>query len=112
MTETRDPLMPDTPTLMEFAKTDEQKKIVSLIVATETIGRPLFAPPGTPANRVALLRKALMDVVKDPDFLADAEKAQLEISPLPGEKLQALVENLVATPPDIVEKYKKAVSRK
>jgi tripartite-type tricarboxylate transporter receptor subunit TctC len=97
---------------MEFAKTDEQKKIVSLIVATETIGRPLFAPPGTPADRVALLRKALMDVVKDPEFLADAEKAQLEISPVPGEKLQALVENLVSTPADIVEKYKRAVSRK
>jgi tripartite-type tricarboxylate transporter receptor subunit TctC len=112
MTETRDPLMADTPTLMEFAKTDEQKKIVSLIVSTETIGRPLFAPPGTPADRVALLRKALMDVVKDPEFLADAEKAQLEISPLPGDKLQAMVKNLVATPPDIVEKYKLAVSRK
>jgi hypothetical protein len=52
-----------------------------------------------------------MDVVKDPDFLADADKAQLEISAVPGEKLQALVENLVSTPADVVEKYKRAVSR-
>lgn len=112
MTEARDPLMPDVPTLLEYAKTEEQKKIVSLIVTTETIGRPLLAPPGVPAERVALLRKALMEVVKDPEFIADAEKAKLEISPVSGEKLQALVENLVATPADIVEKYKQAVSRK
>jgi tripartite-type tricarboxylate transporter receptor subunit TctC len=112
MTETRDSLMPDTPTLLEYAKTDEHRKIISVIVKTETIGRPLLAPPSVPAERVALLRKALMDVVKDPEFVAEAEKAQLEISPVPGEKLQAIVKDLVATPPDIVEKYKQAVSRK
>jgi tripartite-type tricarboxylate transporter receptor subunit TctC len=110
MTETRDPLMPDVPTLLEYAKTDEQKKIVSLIVATETVGRPLLAPPGVPAERVALLRKALMEVVKDPEFVGEAEKAQLEISPVSGEKLQTMVRDLIATPPDIVEKYKAAVT--
>jgi tripartite-type tricarboxylate transporter receptor subunit TctC len=111
MTEVRDPLMPDVPTLLEYAKTDEQKKIIAVMVTTETIGRPLLAPPGVPAERVALLRKALTDVVKDSEFLAESEKAQLEISPVPGEKLQAMVKNLVATPSDIVEKYKQAVSR-
>jgi len=112
MTEERDPEMKDVPTLLEYAKTDEQKKIVSLMVTTETIGRPLFAPPGVPADRVALLRKALMGVVKDPEFIADAEKAKLELSPVTGEKLQAMVKALVSTPPDIVEKYKQAVSRR
>jgi tripartite-type tricarboxylate transporter receptor subunit TctC len=112
MTETRDPLMPDTPTLLEYAQTEEQKKIISLMVATETVGRPLLAPPGVPAERVALLRKALMDVVKDPEFLAEADKAKLEISPVAGEKMQELVRSLIATPKDVVEKYKAAVSRK
>ncbi len=102
MTEERDPEMKDVPTLLEYAKTDEQKKIVSLMVTTETIGRPLVAPPGVPADRVALLRKALMAVVKDPEFIADAEKAKLELSPVTGEKLQAMVKALVSTPPDIV----------
>jgi len=112
MTETRDPLMPDTPTLLEYAQNDEQKKVISLMVTSEAIGRPLLAPPGVPAERVALLRKALMEVVADPEFVAEAEKAQLEISPVPGEKLQAMVRDLIATPPDIVEKYKAAVTPK
>ena len=111
MTLTRDPSLPDTPTLLEYAKTDEQKKIISLMATTETVGRSIMAPPKVPADRVALLRKALMDVVKDKQFLDDADKAQLDINPIPGEKLQAMVADLVATSPAIVEKYKKAVSR-
>ncbi|MEA2977368.1 MAG: hypothetical protein QOF19_2888 [Alphaproteobacteria bacterium] len=111
MTEARDAEMKDVPTLLEYAKTDEQRKIISVMVTTETIGRSLIAPAGVPADRVTLLRQALMAMVKDPEFLADVEKAQLEISPIPGERLQQLVRNLVATPPDIVEKYKKAVAQ-
>ena len=109
VTETRDPSMPDVPTLLELATTDEQRRIISLLVTSEAIGRPLLAPPGVPAERVALLRKALMAAVKDADFLAEAEKSQLEIGPVPGEKLQAMVRDMMATPPDIVEKYKAAV---
>src|SRR5581483_2808569 len=58
MTDVRDPEMKDVPTLLEYAKTDEQKKIVSIMVTTEMIGRSLLAPPNTPPDRVALLRKA------------------------------------------------------
>lgn len=111
VTEERDPMMPETPTLLEYAKTDEQRKIISVLVTTEAIGRSLIASPSVPADRVALLRKALMEVIKDPGFLADAENTQLEISPVPGEKLQQMVKNLVATPPYIMEKYKQVVSR-
>jgi tripartite-type tricarboxylate transporter receptor subunit TctC len=111
MTETRDPAIADVPTLMEYAKTDEQRKIISVMVTTEVIGRSLMAPPNTPPDRVAMLRKALMDMVKDKEFLADTEKAQLEISPIPGEKLQQMVKDLVTTPPDIIEKYKQAVAQ-
>jgi hypothetical protein len=60
---------------------------------------------------VALLRSALMETVKDKRFLADADKAQLDISPVPGDKLQAMVADIVSTPKPIVEKYKAAVSR-
>ena len=63
------------------------------------------------SDRVALLRKALMDVAQDKLFLADADKAQLDIAAIPGDKLQAMVVDLVATSPDIVEKYKLAVTR-
>ena len=111
MTLARDPSLPDVPMLLEYAKTDEQKKIVTLMATTEAIGRSIMAPPKVPADRVALLRKALMEVVKDKQFLDDADKAQLDVNPIPGEKLQAMVTDLVATSPAIVEKYKLAVSR-
>jgi tripartite-type tricarboxylate transporter receptor subunit TctC len=73
------------------------------------IGRSILAPPGVPADRVAMLRKALTDTVKDAEFLADTEKAKLEVSPIAGEKLQAMVKTLMATAPAVVEKYKQAV---
>jgi tripartite-type tricarboxylate transporter receptor subunit TctC len=111
MTLERDPSLADTPTLLEYAKTDEQRRIISLMATTETIGRSLMAPPGLPTERVALLRSALMETVKDKRFLADADKAQLDISPVPGDKLQAMVADIVSTPKPIVEKYKAAVSR-
>ena len=111
MTLTRDPSLPDVPTLLEYATTDEQKKIVTLMATTETVGRSIMAPPKVPADRVALLRKALMDVVKDKQFLDEADKAQLDVNPIPGETLQKMVTDLVSTAPAIVEKYKLAVSR-
>ena len=111
MTLARDPDLPDTPTLLEYAKTDQQRQIISLIATTETIGRALMAPPKVPADRVALLRKALDAVVKDRAFLDDAKKARLEINLIPGKTLQTMVTTLVATPADIVREYKRAVSR-
>jgi tripartite-type tricarboxylate transporter receptor subunit TctC len=113
MTLTRDPTLPDVPTLIEHATTEEQRQIISLLANTETIGRAFMAPPGTPTERVALLRKALMDAVADKGFLADAEKAKLEVQPLSGEEVARLVTGIVRAKPEIVEKYKEAVrSRK
>jgi tripartite-type tricarboxylate transporter receptor subunit TctC len=109
MTDERDPELKDVPTLLEYARTDEQKQIINIMITTEMIGRSLLAPPGVPADRVAMLRKALTDTVKDAEFLADTEKAKLEVSPIPGEKLQAMVKTLMATPPAVVEKYRLAV---
>lgn len=112
MTAERDPELKEVPTLLEYAKTDEQRKIISLMVTTEAVGRSYFAPPGVPADRVAMLRKALSEVVKDSAFLADAKKMKLDITPVGGEKLQKMVADLIATPPDIVAKYKAAVTHK
>ncbi len=109
MTLERDPLLPDVPTLIEFAETDEQRQIVSLLATTESIGRPLIAPPGTPADRVAILRKALSDAVIDQGFLDDAKKARLEVQPIAGEEMQKMVVGLVNAKPEVVEKYKQAV---
>lgn len=110
MTEERDPTLKDVPTLLEFARTDEQRKVIMMMVATEAIGRSLIAPPGLPADRIALIRSAFDKTMTDPEFRAELDKAKLEFSPTPGVMLQKLVEDLVATPPEIVALYKTAAS--
>jgi tripartite-type tricarboxylate transporter receptor subunit TctC len=92
------------PVVADLAKTDEQRQILKLIFARQTMGRPFLAPPGIPQDRAEALRKAFMDTMKDPEFLADAEKAQLEITPVSGEKVQALVQEIYQTPPEIAKK--------
>jgi tripartite-type tricarboxylate transporter receptor subunit TctC len=96
--------LPDVPLVTDLAKNQEQKQILTLIFARQALGRPFLAPPGIPAERVAILRKAFMDTMKDKDFLAEAEKAQLEVTPIDGEKLQKLVSDVYATPADVAKK--------
>ena len=98
------PDLPDVPLVMDLAKTDEQKQILRLIFARQVMGRPYFAPPGVPADRAEALRKAFMETMQDKDFLADAEKAQLEVTPVSGEEVQKLVAEVYATPPEIAKK--------
>jgi tripartite-type tricarboxylate transporter receptor subunit TctC len=98
------PDLPNVPVVADLAKTDEQRQILKLIFARQTMGRPFLAPPEIPPDRVGALRKAFMDTMSDKDFLADAEKAQLEINPVAGEKVQALVQEIYTTPPEIAKK--------
>ena len=98
------PELPDVPLVTDLATTDQQRQILRLIFARQVMGRPYFAPPGVPADRAEVLRKAFMDTMQDKDFLADAEKAQLEITPVSGEELQKLVAEVYATPPEVAKK--------
>ncbi len=98
------PELPDVPLITDFAKTDEQRAILKLIFARQVIGRPFMAPPGVPADRVAALRKAFMDTMADKAFLADAEKTQMEITPVPGDQVENLMKEIYATPPAIAQK--------
>lgn len=98
------PELPDVPLVMDLARTDEERAMLNLVFARQTMGRPFMAPPGVPAERIAALRKAFMDVMKDKELLAEAEKMSLEISPVSGEELQALVARGYATDPAISKK--------
>jgi tripartite-type tricarboxylate transporter receptor subunit TctC len=98
------PELPDIPLIVDLAKNDEQKQILKIIFARQVMGRPFLAPPNVPQDRVAALRKAFMDTMNDKDFIAEAEKAQLEITPVSGDELQKLVQELYATPPQIAQK--------
>ena len=98
------------PKAVDFAKTEEQRQILDLIYSQERFGRPYIMAPEVPADRVAAMRKAFMETFKDPAFLAEAAKMQLEVGPSSGEDVQALVKKVYATPQDIVEKAKKATT--
>jgi tripartite-type tricarboxylate transporter receptor subunit TctC len=96
--------LPDVPLLMDLAKNDEDRAALKLLSAPPDIGRPVFAPPGIPKDREAALRAALAATLKDPAFLAEAQKQKLDISPASGEDLAERVERLYRTPTAVVER--------
>jgi tripartite-type tricarboxylate transporter receptor subunit TctC len=105
------PEIPQVPLLLDFAKTEEARQIVRLYVTVVTVGRPFLTTPGTPADRVAALRKAFDETMRDPAFLKDAGDKGIEMNPSEGEKIQKVVEQYVATPAAIVEKAKALIAQ-
>jgi tripartite-type tricarboxylate transporter receptor subunit TctC len=100
---TKHPDLPDVPLVTELATNDAQRQMLRMIFARQVMGRPFVAPPGVPKERVAALRKAFMDTLADPDFLADCARAKLEIAPVPGDKVEALVKEIYATPAEVAK---------
>ena len=98
------PDLPDVPLVVDLAKNDEQRQILRLIFARQVMGRPFLGPPNIPPDRAASLRDAFMATMKDKDFLADTDKAQMEINPVSGDRVQALVKDIYSTPPEIAQK--------
>lgn len=107
-TNKKHPEMPDIPTVVELAKTDQQKAILSAIVSAAEVGTSFFTTPNTPADRVEALRRAFDETMKDPEFLAEAAKLQLSVNPIPGEELQKLVASVSNLSPDLLEKVRAA----
>jgi tripartite-type tricarboxylate transporter receptor subunit TctC len=105
----RDPEFPDLPLMTELAKSDEDRQVLKLFSTDVVIGRPFVTSPGVPAERVALLRKAFDEMMTDPAYLDDSKKAALDVTPVAGAKVQAIVADLVHTPADIVAKAKLAM---
>ena len=70
------------------------------------MGRPFFAPPGVPAERVRALREAFAQTLKDPQFLADADKMGVEVQHVGGEQIQQLVERIYGSPPEVIARAK------
>ncbi len=92
---------------IDFAKTEEARKLIRALV--HTVGptaRPYMLSPGTPKDRVEILRKAFMDTMKDPEFLAEAKKAKLDINPLGGAELERNVKEVFNLDPPLVPKVK------
>jgi len=98
------PDLPDVPLITELAKDDEQRQILRIIFARQVMGRPLVAPPDLPADRMETLRKAFTDTMQDKEFIADADKAQMEINPVSGAEIQTLVKELYGLPAQAAQK--------
>jgi tripartite-type tricarboxylate transporter receptor subunit TctC len=97
------------PLAVDFATSPENRRIMELIYSSETFGRPYLMAPDVPDDRVAALRKAFMEAMKDKDLVAEADRIGLSIDPISGEDLQALSARIFATPKDLVEKTKEAL---
>lgn len=100
---TRDPAFPDVPTFVELGRNDHERQILKLFAVSGDIGRALLAPPGLPPDRVAILRKAFMDTMRDPELLDFAKSHDIAISPMEGDTLQKLVVDIGSTPQEIVK---------
>ena len=106
---TKEADLPDVPLMRDLATTPEQKAIVDFISRSVSVGRPIATTPGVPADRVAALRKAFDATLKDPEFLAEAEKQRMEIQSMTGQELEQLVNDILNAPADIKAKVKEAI---
>ena len=105
---TRSPELPNVPTLFEYAKTDEQKAALRLLLARQEFAKPLFAPPSIPPQRLEALRRAFDETMRDPAFLEAAAKADIPIeAPMTGENLATSVAELARTPPSVGAQVRK-----
>ena len=101
------PEVPNVPWAYDLAKTDDAKKMIhALAVVNGATNRPYMLPPSTPVDRVRILRKAFMDTMKDPEFLADTGKAKLDIDPLDGVEIEKQVKALFKLERSLIEKLK------
>jgi tripartite-type tricarboxylate transporter receptor subunit TctC len=99
------------PLIGDFAKTEEQRQIVKLLLARQILGRPFFGPPGIPEDRKQALRKAFDDTMRDADFTAEAAKIELEVNPVPGTEVDTLLAELYRTPKDVLAKAAEAIQK-
>jgi tripartite-type tricarboxylate transporter receptor subunit TctC len=104
------PALPNVPMTQSFAKTDEQRKLLDTIFGQMEISRIYAFPPGTPAERVALMRTSFMETLKDPGLIADAKHVKVDLDPQAGDSVAKVVAGLMALPKDIKTKARAAIS--
>jgi tripartite-type tricarboxylate transporter receptor subunit TctC len=105
----RDAEYPDIPTAIEIMPTPEGKQLFETAFAEQVMGRPFVLPPGVPADRVKFLRDAFDAVLKDPELLKDAKSQRMEIDPVTGAAINALLDRVYAAPPEIAARLREMV---
>jgi tripartite-type tricarboxylate transporter receptor subunit TctC len=106
----KEPALPDVPMITELAVPAENKPLLDFMGRASTVGRPLATTPGVPAERVAALRAAFHETIKDPEFVAAAKQENLEIQPQAGDRLQEIIFGLLSAPQDVRDRMKIALT--
>ncbi|MGE5539957.1 MAG: Bug family tripartite tricarboxylate transporter substrate binding protein [Gemmatimonas sp.] len=105
------PDLPDTPFIMDYAKSDLDRQALELIFAPQAAAWPLIAPPALPADRLKALRAAFMETMTDPAFVAEATKLNVEIEPMSGEEIASMVERILSFPPAAIDRAKQLTTQ-
>ena len=97
------PALKDVPLAVDLTDDPQKKAALKLIVSRQAIARPFAAPPGVPADRARALRDAFAATMKDPEFVAEAKKLSLDVEPVSGAEVEALIREVYASPPEAVK---------
>ncbi len=103
---TRDPRLPETPSIIDYAKSDIDRQVLELMFLSYEMSRPYLLPPDVPADRVGAMKAAFAETLRDEAFLADARKAPMPIDYIPGEQVVDLIRRAYAAPPAVVERMR------
>jgi len=103
----RDPAFPDVPTARELAPNYHARALIELAELPYIMSRPFVAPPGVPEDRAKALQAAFMAVHKDPEYLADAAKIRVELSPVSGDVVMQAIDKIANAPPDLLDYLRK-----
>jgi tripartite-type tricarboxylate transporter receptor subunit TctC len=110
----RDPRLSDTPTLFElmdqYKSSDVVRRVARIVLASGDFGRPMLAGPGTPPERLKMLRDAYAKAMRDPSLIDEARTGQMDMEYTPGEDLQSLMKDIMDQPSEVIERVKKILS--
>jgi tripartite-type tricarboxylate transporter receptor subunit TctC len=106
----RHPQFPDVPTARELAENDRARALIALAELPYRLSRPFAAPPGLPADRAKALQQAFLAVHQDPDYLDEAQRLKVDVSPIGGDEVLHAIDGIAGAPPDLLEYIKKLLS--
>jgi tripartite-type tricarboxylate transporter receptor subunit TctC len=107
---TRHPQFPDVPTARELATNDRARALIALAELPYRLSRPFAAPPGLPGDRAKALQAAFLAVHQDPDYLDEARRLKVDVSPIGGEEVLRAIDAIAGAPPDLMDYMKKLLS--
>jgi tripartite-type tricarboxylate transporter receptor subunit TctC len=107
---TRHPQFPDVPTARELARDDRARALIELAELPYRLSRPFAAPPGLPPDRAKALQAAFLAVHQDPQYLDEAGRLKVDVSPIGGEEVLRAIEGIAGAPPDLLDYIKKLLS--